>query len=478
MQRRQQITANQVQQLALTPELRQSLTVLQMPFIELQAYLDQQLLENCLLEQDEQRLSEETPVEFLSINNLEAKENVMNNPVEDSLVDSPDEPGSTPGDNQFKYYEELRTPLPSLQEYLFTQLHLIDLSEPEKAIAEFLIENIDEDGYLQTGLEKVADLFQATTEVVENLLYLIQSFEPLGVGARDLRECLLLQLKFRGDLFPGFELSKKKILSTAMTIIEDYLYELADGKISQIAVKLKIPTEEVQAAVAVIKGLDPKPGCSFGGNRENRFITPDVTIRKIDEAYFITINEPENAKLSLNPFYRQLSLNREAIDEETLEFIKEKQRAALQLLKCIEQRRATLYRITENLLNIQKEFLERGVLYLKPLTLRQIAGALGIHESTVSRAIAGKYLDTPRGVYPFKYFFAAGLESPMGETVSAEKVKNLIKMTIAKEETKAPFSDQQLVKILQDKGVSVSRRTVAKYREELRIPASPKRRRY
>lgn len=475
------LIVSQVQRLTLTPDLRLSLSILQMSFAELENYLSQQILENCMLEPIEAEDSEDSIIQTLSLDSLKADESFYNNsPGIDYLFEDNGPDWTLKFNNISPAYpfEISNSSTPSLQEYLTIQLHLIGLSQKDNRIAEFLIGNIDDDGYLRLELKEIAVNFQISLEASERLLRLIQAFDPPGVGARSIKECLLLQLHFKKRQFTDLFSRRKPVFSLAEAIVEQYLSDLAENKLAKISKQLNVSLPEVQAAADLIRSLDPKPGRNFINNQPTHFIIPDIFVRKIHDEYHILINEPDNARLTVSPFYRQLIRNHNDVDGKTLKFLKDKQNAALNLIKCIEQRKSTLYKVTESILHIQKEFLEKGGSELKPLTLRQVAEMIEIHESTVCRAIAGKYIETPKGTYPLGFFFSTGLESRNGSRVSVTTVKKLIKSEIEAEDPKFPLSDQQLTELLRNRGINISRRTVAKYREEMKIFSSEKRRRY
>jgi RNA polymerase sigma-54 factor len=468
------LTANQIQKMVLAPDLLQSLSILQMSWQELETYICQQLLENFMLEQEEGGVSNEDS-EILSPNSLESPETPeTNSPSKEDFWfgEGPEDIPGLYGQNEVKTYEIPGPVVLSLHEHLLAQLHMTDLSPKEKPITEFLIGNIDENGYLRCELQEVADIFTIPISVVENSLHLIQTFDPSGVGARTIGECLLLQLQAHSQY------ATEELSALAKTIISDYLNDIADGKLAKIACQLKTSLPQIQEALDFIRTLDPKPGRNFCSNHEICFIIPDVILRKIGNDYLIFINEPKNARLTISPFYHRLRNNKNIVDADVLKFTKDKQNAALQLIKAIEQRKLTLYQVTASVIAIQKDFLEKGVLYLKPLTLNQIADTVGIHESTVSRAISEKYIETPQGIYPYKFFFSTSLDSGCGEQVAAESVKKMIKTAVAEEDPKSPLSDQKLVELLKNKQITISRRTVTKYREEMLIPSSNKRRRF
>lgn len=479
VKRNPELTLDQVQKLALTPDLLQSLSLLQMPLMELETYISQQLLENFMLEQEE-GLSDDIDIENLSLNSLESQEsNRKSVQTQEDFLFSDNIGEILPrNDPSSKTYEIPDQSVLSLQEHLVSQLHFADLPPKENVIGEFFIGNIDEDGYLRCNIREVTNIFAVSFQVGTDLLRLIQTFDPAGVGARDIAECLLLQLGSKCECGSEEIPYPKEFIVLVKAIIENHLQDIADGRLLKIAGQLKKSLAEIQSAVDLIRSLDPKPGRNFGGNQATRFIIPDVTILKVSNDYTIIINEPTNARLSLNPFYRRFNYHKDGVDEQVLKFIKDKQNAALQLIKGIEQRKRTLLHVTESIIDIQKDFLEKGVLYLKPLTLHQIADVVGIHESTVSRSIADKYIETPKGIYPFKFFFSTSLDSSDGKHVAAESVKKLIKNAVAEENLASPLSDQKLMELLKDKKIMISRRTVTKYREEMMIPSSDKRRRF
>ena len=295
------------------------------------------------------------------------------------------------------------------------------------------------------------------------MLTLIQSFDPSGIGARTLEECLLLQLRERQDVPPAVEL-----------VIKGYLAEVAEGKYREIAGKLGINTKCLQDALDYIRTLNPKPGSYLGGAGDVRYVYPDIIVQKVEGEYVIIIND-NVPQLFINPYYHNLL--RQGKEEQISDFLKKRLESALWLIKSIEQRRLTLYRVTEQIVKIQEPFLEKGIHNLKPLTLKDIAQKLDIHESTVSRATTGKYVQTPRGLYPLKFFFSSGIDGLRGETYSVLSIKEHLKELVEKEDCNAPYSDQKIADQLQKHGIKVSRRTIAKYRKEMNIPASSRRRR-
>ncbi|HJV47191.1 MAG TPA: RNA polymerase factor sigma-54, partial [Bacillota bacterium] len=299
-------------------------------------------------------------------------------------------------------------------------------------------------------------------EDVQQALFVVQGLEPRGVGARNLRECLTIQLEYQG---------LKDSLS--FQIVEEHLPDLAEGKINRIASALGVSTRQVQEAIDQIRTLDPRPGARYH-REEVRYIVPDVTVEQIEGNYIVIVNDAVTPRLSISRFYERLLTE----ENEAKKYIHEKMNSAQWLIRSIEQRRMTLYRVTEAIVDEQCEFFNQGIDRLKPMTLKEIADIVGLHESTISRATNNKYVQTPRGTFELKYFFSSGLSTSSGDAASSESVKKKIKQLIAQEDRKKPLSDQQLSDILNKQGICISRRTVAKYREEIGILSSAKRKRY
>ncbi len=450
------LTLEQSQKLIMTPELRQAIQLLQYTSLELNSYLKREMEENPLLElegpsddaQSMETVKEEKDIdwkEFLeSYDDISYKSEVDRNRKEYS-------------------FENFVSYTPSLKDYLIEQLNMISLDAAEYRIADYLIQNINTNGYLDSTTSEISSQLRASEEEVEAVLTVIQSFEPYGVGARSLKECLLIQVKDEKDF-----LLKR--------VISDHLEDIASNKIALIAKELDITIQKAQEYVDFIKCLEPKPGRTFRGDGDDtRYITPDASIEEIDGEFVIFINDVTGPRLNINQYYK--SLLKDGGDVETTEFLQEKLNSAMWLIKSIEQRRQTLYKVVESILKYQKEFLVHGEKRLVPLTLKDVAEDIEMHESTISRATSGKYVQTPRGVFELKYFFTTGLSGKSGE-VSATSVKSIIKGIIDGEDQKKPLSDQVISNLLKERGMEVSRRTVAKYRDELKIPSSSRRRRF
>jgi len=463
MQMNFSLSLSQTQKLVMTPELRQAITILQLSTFELTQYIQNQLLENPLLDLNED--------DFLKI---EAPADTEGDDEDDGFDWEEyfqEEANSGPGwgqreQKQAVSYENFVSSTPSLQEHLMMQLRLAFISKTELKIGEFLIGNLDKNGYLAITVDEVAKLLKVSKRDVENTLKIIQTFDPPGVGARNLVECLLIQIEQNGIKAP-------KIKDLVMYHLED----LAEGRFSKIAEALNISLAEVQQLKDILITLDPKPGRNFSSINDIQYIIPDAAIEKVGNDYVVIMNASISPKLSINPYYRAL-LTSEDKESSICKFLSNRLDSALWLIKSIEQRRITLQKVIESIVSVQREFLDNGLIYLKPLTMKQIADMVGVHESTVSRAISGKYVQTPRGVFELKFFFQSGLENVNGTMTSAESIKKLIREIIDGEDPYNPFSDQKIAGMLKQKGISISRRTVAKYREEMGVLSSTKRKRY
>ncbi|MDH7577941.1 MAG: RNA polymerase factor sigma-54 [Bacillota bacterium] len=461
------INLEQSQKLIMTPELRQAITVLQLATADLVQYIENAMLENPLLE-----VREEPEIE----------EDVKPEPAGDDFtrdwceylaeygqVDrSFDRAWAEQEANDSYNFEHFIAQVPSLHEYLTLQLHL-SLSEPwEREIGEFLIGNINDQGYLQISLEEAEKACGRSLPEIERVLKVIQSFDPPGVGARDLAECLLIQLDQRGLHTPVME-----------KLVRFFLNDLARGKLVKIAAALGLTVQEVQLKADLIKTLDPKPGRNFSRPGDVRYIVPDVVVEKVDGEFIVLVNDVSVPRLIINKTYQTLLKQRDTCDYATARFLENKLKAAVWLIRSIEQRRLTIYRVVKCIVDCQREFLERGIKYLKPLTLKHIAQMAELHESTVSRAIANKYIQTPQGVYDLKFFFSSGVENVLaGEMVAAESIKRILKELIESEDPTRPHSDQRLCELLRERGIRIARRTVAKYRQEIGIPPVRQRKRY
>lgn len=456
------LTLSQTQKLVMTPELRQAITILQLSTFELGQYVQNQILENPLLDiSDDFIKSEETAEE-------EVKEQTESIDWDEYFQD---EASSSPirvqrEDKEEVVYDNFISSTPSLQEHLMIQLNLSSLPKTKLKIGEFLIGNLDKNGYLTITTDEVSRLLKVSKNDVEETLKIIQTFDPAGVGARNLTECLLIQIEQK-------DIKNPKIRE----LVENHLVDLAEGRFSKIATMLNISLADVQHLKDILVTLDPKPGRNFSSANDVHYIIPDATIEKVGSEYVVIMNDSISPRLSINPYYRAL-LTSEDKESNISKFLSNRLDSALWLIKSIEQRRITLHKVIQSIADVQRDFLDHGLIYLKPLTMKQIADMVGVHESTVSRAISGKYVQTPRGIFELKFFFQSGLENVNGTMTSAESIKKIIREIIEGEDPYNPLSDQKIADVLKEKGITISRRTVAKYREEMGILSSTKRKRY
>ena len=451
------LSMQQTQKLIMTPELRQAIAVLQMPAIELGEYIEQELLNNPALE-----LKEETPEEETEAPGEEDKEpdwlEYFHDGSDVGLAHQ------TRQETEERSFENYVAQAPTLHEHLLFQLHLSVSSAEDRRVGEFLIGSIDENGFLTIDLPEASSNLGLPQEAVERVLKVIQTFDPAGVGARNLQECLLIQWRYLGDEDPLVE-----------KIIESHLKDLGEGRYPRIAAALGVTPAEVQAAVDRIRTLDPKPGRKFGHPDDIRYVVPDIVVERVAGEYVVIVNDAPIPRLGISPQFRQLL---KAGDAETKRFVENKMHSALWFFKAIEQRRLTLYKVMDSIVKKQRPFFDKGIRYLKPMTLREIASMIGMHESTVSRATSNKYVQTPHGVFELRFFFGSGVERAGGAAVSAESIKKMIRDLVGKEDAQAPLTDQDIAEKLGQEGISISRRTVAKYREEMGVAPSSKRKRY
>lgn len=459
-----QLKIEQTQKLIITPELKLAITLLQYSTIELQDYIQEELLSNPVLELgDSEATNEEEPLEELEEDDFPWEEYFRDMGL-DATGYTPN-PGRRDWSN-FPTVDNYAGCPGTIMEELLGQLRLMPLSPRQYSIAAYLIGNLDHNGYLGSDLGELAASLGVSTEEMEKVLRIVQGLEPTGIASRNLQECLLLQLSGLENPPP-----------LAVEIVKQFLPAAADGRYRQIAARLGCDIKEVQEAIDFIRTLNPKPGSVFGGAPETRYVVPDIHVEKVDDKYIVVMNDNLTPHLMISPFYQRLFQNG-VKDEKLSTFIKNKLEKASWLLRSIEQRRLTLYRVAQQIVEIQEPFLEHGIRQLKPLTLKDIARVVGVHESTVSRATANKYMQTPRGLFPLKFFFSSGLTGEGGEDYSSHSIKSYLRELIEQEDSQSPFSDQQLTGLLEEKGIVISRRTVAKYREELSIPASYRRRRH
>lgn len=469
---RQSLDMRLSQRLALTPSLLQKIELLQLNKLELQEMLNQELVENPILEEV---LEPENPREL----GLEER-------VEDPASPTPSEEGNKDSFEEidFRYFfdeyldtgyknrevedserpsfETFLSKPPSLEDHLSWQLGVSEAPPKVCEIAKQIIGNLDEDGYLTIALDEICQLMDCTMEEAETALKLIQAFDPIGVAARDLRECLLLQLE-------ALELGE----SLPAKIVEEHLGLLENHKFKDIAASTNSSFEEVLQAVDTIRRLIPKPGQKYNPQKAT-YIQPEVTIAKISDEFVIIQNDEGMPQLRLNANYRDL-LKNHSVSGETKTFLREKFRSAVDLLRSVNQRKQTIYRVCACIVNRQRDFLEQGPSALRPMLIKDVASELGVHSSTISRVVTNKYVDTPQGVMELRKFFTMGVENADGEELSIVQVKLKIKKLIENENKNKPYSDNQIGQLLRRDNIYITRRTVAKYREQMQVPGSRER---
>src|ERR1051325_4838863 len=465
------------QRLIMTPSLQQAIKLLQLGKLELQEVLNQELLENPLLEETaEEQKPEAAEAEAQEMKN-EQEEAAKTAETKEKEKDSFDEidydayfqdyieygynPRGMGEEHEEFPIENTLTRPPHLTDHLTWQLSMSDASPLIKEIGAFIIGNIDEDGYLRATDEEIAAAGNWARKDVDTAVAAVQSLDPIGVGARDLRECLLLQLAFLEIENPLVEI-----------IIRDHWDMFMQRHFVQLAKILGIDMKSLEGIVDVIKHLDPKPGRKYSNERAI-YVEPDVYVHKVGDEYVIVLNEDGMPKLRINGSYRSMLSSMDSKqDGETVNYIKDKIRSAVWLIKSLDQRQRTIYKVAESIIKHQREFLEKGIDFLRPLVLRDVADDIQMHESTVSRVVSNKYMHTPRGLFLMKYFFHSGIDSDTGEDISSLTVKKKIQSYSGGEDPRKPLSDSKIMKILNDEGINIARRTVAKYRDELNIPSS------
>tara|TARA_B100000686_G_C16789002_1_gene977307 strand:- start:867 stop:2315 length:1449 start_codon:yes stop_codon:yes gene_type:complete len=468
------------QKLVMTPMLQQAIKLLPLAKLELAQLIRQEIIENPILEelleeeteerqeedpghlQDEsfEKVDDFHPNENESINNqTEEWETYIQNNIDQGLSaenysnDSIERPSI-----EATYKKE-----PTLSDHLLWQLNLSLDSEKDKFIGSCIIGNIQNDGYLNISIEELSTFCKAESSDIQRVLNIIQTFEPSGVGARSLRECLMIQAK---------ALPERDFL--VETLIEKYLDRLDGRNPQKITSELKISPQILSEALERIREFLPKPGLSYSSEGID-YISPDLIVVKTEKGYEIHLSDGEVPNIRINPFYQNLM--KTSKEGDTKNYLEDKYRSAMWLIKSIDQRRQTIYKVGKSIVKLQKEFLDHGLSYLKPMVLKEVADDIEMHESTVSRITTNKYIDTPQGLFELKFFFHSGIKSHIGDNMSSIRVKDMIKELIKKEDSTKPYTDDQMVEILSQKNAKIARRTVTKYRKELNIPAASKRKR-
>ena len=454
------------QRLILTPSLQQAIKPLPLTTLELAEVLDQEVMENPLLE--EEPVEETKTVEEIAQEETAERER-PDDPLKeidierffedyfDNGADRRTRPSEVP---EVAPIENTLTESPDLYDHLLWQLHMTEADEATLEIGEAIIQNLDEDGLLRVSLEDVAAMGPWPMETVETTLALVQALDPPGVAARSLTESLRIQLRVL-----GLENSPADVM------VRDHMKQLQSHQYPEISRHMGLSADEVSHHLEIIRGLSPRPGAGYSAKRSD-YVLPDVFVVKEGEEYKIVLNDDGLPKLRISPTYRRLLDHKEPGSEETRAYVKDKLRSALWLLKSVDQRQRTIYKVAESIVRHQRAFLDHGVSHLRPLVLRDVASDIGMHESTVSRVVANKYMHTPRGVYEMRFFFHSGITSTMGEAISSVTIKGRIRKMIEDEDPSRPLSDSRIADVLGAEGLPLARRTVAKYREELRIAPS------
>jgi RNA polymerase sigma-54 factor len=476
-----QLSQRLTQSLVLSPQLQHSLALLQAPTLELKALVEQELEQNPVLEEvaapetelqdkpapEDDQAPAEPPFEAASEQGVEV-------PVDDfqaefdqlvqldqewrdhfsqanvSVRRSPEE------EEKRQFMFDSLTAGTSLAEALMEQVRETNLTDEQRGIAELIVGNIDDYGYFKTSVEELSTTTSLPGEKISEVLKIIQTFDPPGVGAGDLRECLMLQLERSG-----------RQESLEYRIVRDFMNELGKRRIPEIARGTGQPIEDVQAALARISRLEPRPGRAFLPDND-QYVLPEVFVQRNGDDFVVTTNDEQIPHLRISNTYKDLMARGEN-PPEVKNYIREKIRAGKFLIKSLHQRQQTILNIAREIVQRQREFMDKGLSHLKPMTMAQIAGVVGVHETTVSRAVSGKYMQTPQGIFEMRFFFTAGLHSSAGADVSNASVKDMIAEIFKNEDTARPLPDQEVVSMLAAKGITIARRTVAKYRDELHI---------
>jgi RNA polymerase sigma-54 factor len=471
----QKLHTRLVQKLVLTPSLQQAIKLLPMSTLELSELLNQEMVENPMLEEVPAEETAETPAE--------KTEETAERP---ETAEAPAEKTDTWDDQDYEYFfgeylddgykprmptevkelppiENTLSTSTSLTDHLRWQLSMQTDDALVREIGEAIIGNLDDDGYLGATVEELVAMGPWEAAAVGRALDAVQRLDPIGVAARDLRECLLLQLR---HLHPDEAIAAR--------IVAEHLQLLRNRQIPELAKQVGVSIDDLRPHVELVRHLDPKPGSRYNPTG-SQYVTPDVYIVKVEDDYVAALNEEGLPQLRISPVYRRLLDKKSGNTDETRAYVKDKFRSALWLIKSVEQRQRTIHKVATSLIKFQRDFLDHGIEHLRPLVLRDVAADIGMHESTVSRVVTNKYVHTPQGVYEMKFFFHSGISSAYGESVSSVTVKQRIKKIIEEEDAKRPLSDSKIVAILQREGLELARRTIAKYREELRIPTSNQR---
>jgi RNA polymerase sigma-54 factor len=479
----QKLHTKLVQKLILTPSLQQAIKLLPMSTLELADLLNQEMVENPLLEEvpteelqpaEQQAQNEKADADKPSVEKTDQWDDADYEYFFGDYLDDGYRSRTPAEVKELPPIENTLSSAASLADHLMWQLSLQSETEKVKGIGDAklreiggaIIGNLDDDGYLVASVEEIAAMGEWPVADVERALQHVQTFDPIGVAARDLQECLWLQIRHLG--LEGTPTEK---------IVTEHLRLLQNHQVPEIARRLGMTIDDLKEHIEIIRNLDPKPGSRYNP-QQSQYVIPDVYVVKVEDQYVAVLNEEGLPQLRISPTYRRL-LDKNAgsnqANDETRAYVKDKFRSALWLIKSVDRRLKTIQKVANSIINFQREFLDHGIEYLRPLVLRDVANDIGMHESTVSRVVNNKYMHTPQGVFELKYFFHSGISSSYGDSVSSVTIKQRIRKIIENEDPRKPLSDSKIVSILQKEGLMLARRTIAKYREELKIPTSNQR---
>lgn len=479
MEMRPQLAQKQTQTMVLTQKMQQALQILQLSGIELDQFIREELETNPVLEQASK---EPDPLEAASVvrekDSAQVREHDANEAFDEPFdlddfasqwdrrrAEGRDLSINRDLDGARQFYQDSITKEESLSAHLMSQLHLAVEDPARLAIGERIIGDINDRGYFTGSLEAIAADVGTPVEEVERVLFLIQRFEPIGVGARDVVECLLLQINVEYPDVPELR-----------ELVGEHLEALEHHQIPQIAKAMNTTPGRVEELRALLGRLNPWPGYEYDSDPA-QYIAPDVVVEKVNGEFVVSLANERASGLQLSDYYREMAKNK-AAEREDRKFIREKLESAKWLISNVAQREQTILRVAQAIVDVQKEFMVKGVEAIKPLTLQEIADIVGVHEATVSRTTRGKYIQTPQGLFELKYFFSPGLKHDSGEAQSSKSVQSLIKTIIEEENKKKPLSDQKIADLLKEQGINIARRTVTKYREKMNLPAAGMRKKY
>lgn len=463
----------------MTPQLQMAIKLLQLSRLELVDMIRQELEENPALEEvqdvsaedqsDEQPETSPGDTDEPSTKEVTFEEKIRDDIDWSNYIDEYNTPGRISFETEEKdtpRFEAFIAQHKSLSDHLLWQLLMTFSTKQEEKIGSLIIGNLNKDGYLDLPVEDIAKTADSTLDEVEQVLSQMQTFDPIGVCARDISECLLIQIKYF------------KLDDTVVTeIIKNHLKHLENKNYKAICKALKISIESVISAVKIIKGLEPRPGRKFSDDQP-LYINPDIYVYKLDNEFIIMLNDDGLPKLRVNSFYKNTIINGKKIPEKAKDYIQDKMRSAAWLIRSIHQRQKTIFKVMESIVKFQGDFFEKGISCLKPMVLKDVAQDIGMHESTISRVTTNKYAFTPQGIFELKYFFNSSINRIHGGVVASTSVQEKIKQIIGSENSQKPYSDNKIVELLKEANINIARRTVAKYREMMKVLPSNKRKQF